>query len=489
MSRRKSALLLSRGARLHHLFREMAADLARDHRVVVLAAPEEVPGFASLPGVEVRCYETPDVVPASGRAPATSIAELRAAAAGIEREIRLPLYKAAGSYLLYGRIVRSYGGRWHYLQTEGEILQAYVGAYRLLSEIFDQVAPDVVFYETIDLISSYVAFALAHARGVFGLEFRFSPLGQGSISPAFGIFRRNPVLEYLHAHREEIAPASYAQADAILATVGEHLRRAPHARLHRRMLRDAPTSPRRLLRALVDGEALVRGLRNARWHYRSLRNRLWLERNLSLDVPAPPYVVFFMKHLPEASTCSEAPRWVYQEAIVEQLAVNAPVGLRVVVKEHPRSYGRRGPRFFGPLRDLANVVLCHPAVDNEVLLRGAEAVVVVNGAVGLEGILLGARVGVLGRPFYSVYRGVRRLDFPEDIYPALRDGTWAPAEMTEERRDFLAAYVQSVHEFGHGTGTRIYPETGGARWAGALRATMEFIEARGLKPTDFEAGL
>ena len=57
----QTVLLMSRGARLHRLFYEMAVALSADHKVVVLASPEEVPSFKKIPNVQVYPYRTPDV--------------------------------------------------------------------------------------------------------------------------------------------------------------------------------------------------------------------------------------------------------------------------------------------------------------------------------------------------------------------------------------------------------------------------------------------
>ena len=142
-----------------------------------------------------------------------------------------------------------------------------------------------------------------------------------------------------------------------------------------------------------------------------------------------------------------------------------------------------------PLQDLPNVVVCHPTVDNFDLVSHAEAVIAITGTVGLEGLVLGKRVGVLGRPYYSIYKGVRVLNYPEDIFEALQDQSWRPEDMVEERRHFLAAYIQSLYEFGHGAETKMYPASGGEKWAQALRETIHFIETYNLKPSAFDTGL
>ncbi|MBI3825259.1 MAG: hypothetical protein HY294_04620 [Candidatus Rokubacteria bacterium] len=486
---RKTVLLLSRGMRLHRFFREMAADLATDHRVVVVGAPEERASFSTIPGVIVRPHasrDIPGVVDGvDGNDPGVQEEARR-----IEREIGLPVHRAASNYLLYGRIVRGFGGRWRYLDTEAEIVAAYVAAHRHLSRIFDEFAPTAVFYETVDLVSCYVALALACRRGIFALDFRFSPLSDGQISISFGVQKRNVVLEYLYAHPEAIEPASWGRADELVGGAREHMTESAYATVHRRMVAGGRRMLAARLRAVAsDWRRGVAALRNTRWHYRAARNRAWLERHLAKSLPAPPYIAFWLQHLPEASTCAQAPRWIYQDAIVEQLAVHAPAGLTIVVKEHPRTYGRRGREFFAPLLALPNVVACHPLVDNHALLSRAEAIVAVTGSVGLDGILLGKRVGVLGRPFYTVYRGLRCLDAPEEIFGALADESWRPEQMVDERRRFLAAYVQSWHDFGHGEGGAVLPRRGGDRWAAALRRTLSFIERHGLKPADFPSGL
>ncbi|MBI3629472.1 MAG: hypothetical protein HY217_07840, partial [Candidatus Rokubacteria bacterium] len=284
--------------------------------------------------------------------------------------------------------------------------------------------------------------------------------------------------------------ASRKAADEIVGAAAEQLAHSSYAASHREMLHwNSPFNRRRLTAVLADPDRLVRAVSQASRHYRVARNRRWLERHLTRTLPAAPYVMYALQHTPEAGICSQAPRWVRQEAVIEQLAISAPAGVRVVAKEHPRTFGSRGASFFSPLTDLPNVVTCHPTVSTEALLHGADGVVAVTGSPGFEALILGKRVGVLGRPFYAAYKGVRLLDHPADVYAALADRAWRPDTMVEERREFLAAYVQSLFDFGHGDGPRLYPASGGERWAAALRDVHGFVRVHGLRPADFESGL
>ena len=481
---RKTVLILTRGLRLRPVYRKMAEELGRDHRVVVLVTHQEVPEFSSIPGVEVRCYRTPDIATVQSEGWMGTDEEIKTKVLRIEREIGLPLYKAASNFLLYGRMVKEFGGRWTYLRTERDILRSYVGAYEELSKIFDEFQPDVVHYEVIDRITNLVAFVLAYQRGIFALDFQASTLIDGKGSFRFGLWRKNVLLEHLYAQKDPILPESYTAADQILAL---GLYESGYMKRTRQLVQ--VNSPFKRILQLTARGALEKARRNFRLHVRSICNRWWLESHLSRQVPDQPYLLFYLQHVPEARLCAESPRWVNQDALIEQLAINAPSGLKIVVKEHPRTYGHRGARFFRPLKDLPNIVLCHPEVDSYQLVSGAEAIVTVTGSVGLEGLVLGKRVGVLGRPFYCVYEGVRRLDFPEDIFTQMRDPTWKPEETAQERRDFLAAYLQSLLEFGTGLTTSLNEVGDGAVWGRAMRRMLELIDRYGLRPEQFETGL
>ena len=480
---------MSRGRRLHCFFREMVGELSRDFRVVVLATDDEIASFSTLPGVDVRRYESLDLAPDPTRL-RRNIPDLRKTAAEIETRTGLPVYKAASNYILYGQFVRAHGGKWEYLRTDEEILEAYAGAYAQLSSLFVEIEPSVVFYETVDRISTYLALALAVKHGVFAFGFKFASLTQGLMNLLFGLHRKNVTLEHLYMHRDLIRPESYSLAEQFIRNYTRRPDASAYAAIHRRMTYGkSPFNGRRLLGAVTQVDQLGKYVKNLHWYGRIAANRAWLRRHLTTEIPHGKYIVYSLQHSPEASTYSQVPRWARQEVVVEQLAINAPSGVRIVVKEHPRTYGMRGREFFEPLLQIPNVVLCHPLTDNRSLLSGAEAIVALTGSVGLEGITLGKKVGVLGRPYYSCYAGVKLLDHPEDIYPALACESWNPGQMADEQRHFVAAYLQSCYEFGHGSGPNLWPSSGGEKWAHALRETMSFIETHKLKPYDFDAGL
>ncbi len=128
------------------------------------------------------------------------------------------------------------------------------------------------------------------------------------------------------------------------------------------------------------------------------------------------------------------------ERFIDEVAGAAdhlPAGWRVVFREHPSDR-------LGNASQLARLVGPRVSVDNSTdtfeLVRRAEGVVTVNSSVGLQALLLGRPVLVLGRANYAVPGMVRTAgdaDAVADAFSAARD--WAhDAPLTESFLRFLA---------------------------------------------------
>jgi len=486
MTEHKTVLILSRGVRLAPIYRETALDLARDHRVVVLMeSAEERDIWANAPGI--ICIDFVTEVSRELQAHKGRLAER---SREIERDIGLPLYKSASSYLLYRRFAIDYFGAYDHDYSEQRILEDYVGAYGVMSRLIGEYRPSLIVHEALDRILTLVTLALAYHRRIFNIGMVFaSGVKSGSIYFYYGLERENFLSTYLLRKPELIREESRREARAMIS----HARRVglpvfSHVEARRARLGQSPLQhPWRLIRRLVETRLWRNpGLAVQRW-----LNWRWLQRNLRRDIPEGPFILFLMHFQPEASTTSQSPRWVDQDRLIEQMAINAPQGIKIVVKENPLCYGWRGERYFGPLAKFTNIHLSHPLVDTQELLRRATALVTITGSSGFEAILLGTRVAVLGRPTYSVFHGVRKLDWPEQIFAALADPAWRPEDYEAELETFVAAFIQSVHALGDVEPGKKWPppKTAGPNFAAALRHTLAFIEENGLTPQDFDPGL
>lgn len=488
----KTVLLLSRGQRLSPIFADIARKLTGRCRIVAVlgswsgaAAEHEIADWAGIDGV-VRYDLLAEIKARVG-------GNLAERAADIEKEIGLPLYRSGSSYLLYRRFCKAYFGSWMgFYDTEQEMLEEFVGAHDLVMEIYDRYAPDLAFCEGPDLISHRVAQAVGHRRGTFTLGNAWNNLfGDGIAYFTYGCNRRNPRLEYYHRHPGEITQRGWDMANALigrLANGGIH--DAHYMQFHKKALSERPPLAARIVRnwrKLASLKFIPELFRSARVN----KNRRWLEQNMIRELPRDPYIVVPLHFQPEASTAMVASRWVDQDRVVEQLAVNAPRGIRIIVKENAKGFGLRGETYFGPLTDLANVDLIHPTVSNDALLRNAAAIFAIAGTAGMEGIAMGKKVAILDRPSYDQYEGARRLNYPEEIFDHLADPAWRPEDMHDERRRFLAAMAESCFYLGRPQAHIPWPqaEEAGGNYADALLAFLDLQERSGLRPQDIPVRL
>jgi hypothetical protein len=478
---RETVVILSRGGRLAAMYREAALDLSRDYRVVALMFDKaEHEAWRDAEGVV--CVDL-----AAEMAQEVEMHSLRLAERTheIERETGLPLYKAASNYLLYRRFAKEYFGGWPtWYDTERHMMEEYVGAYGALDRVLDHYRPILIVHEALDLITTLMALALAYRRRIFNIGWMFaSGTREGNCVFYYGLSRKHFVCSYLMRHPHLIAPESRQKARTVIAEAQDQ---GPPLVSHVERRRSRTGRPWQFARDVLKWG----GWRNPRLLLARIANWIWLSRHSSHDIPQSPYILFLMHLQPEASTASQAPRWVDQDRIVEQMAVNAPQGLTIVVKENPQCYGWRGKRYFGPLVDLANVRLCHPLVSTRELIRRAEALVTITGSAGLEAIMQGTRVAALGRPPYAEFPGIRLLDSPEQVFAELADPSWRPEAYAAERETYIAAYLQSVHPLGEVAPGRKWPvpKVMGPNFAAGIRRTLRFIAEHHLTPQEFDPG-
>ena len=477
---RQTIVILSRGARLAPMFHATATNLARDYRVVVIMFDRsEHAIWQNSP--EFQCVDFRSEVEAEAARHESRLAERTRE---VEAEIGISLYKAASSYLLFRRFVNEYFGFNPPLySSEREMMVEFVGSYGVLSGVIAEHRPVLVLHEGIDHISTVVTLAVAYQNNIFNLGLILAPgLGDGTMIMYYGLRRQNLIGHYLAGHPHLITDESRVKARHLISNVrrGD----APSVS-HVEVRRSALASPWRSARQLLRAGAL----RKPSHFVQRVKNWLWLRRHLRHDMPKRPFILFLLHMQPEASTTSQAPRWVDQERIVEQMAINAPQGIDIVVKENPQSFGWRGEGYFGALARFENVHLAHPLVSTQDLLRRAEALVTITGSAGFEAILLGTRVAVLGRPFYADAPGVRKLEVPEQIFSELADPSWQ-RQTPGNIEGFVAAYLQSVHYLGEVLPGRKWPIPAviGPRFADAVRRTLAFISANSLTPQQFDPG-
>jgi len=147
----------------------------------------------------------------------------------------------------------------------------------------------------------------------------------------------------------------------------------------------------------------------------SLRKHYISPRDLSkLD-----YVFYPLHKEPEVTLLVYSRPYLNQLEVVRTLARSLPVGMKLVVKEHPACLGYRRLKYYHKLLDIPNVGLLPPQTKSRDIIQHAKLVTVISGSIGLEALMLEKPVIHFGNvPFSilpdSMIRRVRDLDHTAD---------------------------------------------------------------------------
>lgn len=194
-----------------------------------------------------------------------------------------------------------------------------------------------------------------------------------------------------------------------------------------------PTTLSGALRTAVG--SFVEGRRYFRWskpgisesyymHHIPSKLRAWMKRMANLakrrlfirfapGLPERPYVFFGPPYQPEASTLASAPVWSDMLAIVRILSASLPAGFQLVVKDHPVIGGYRSLDFYRSVQELPNVVLLAEYFPTEPVVANSAMVCTLTGTVGLQALMQGKPLLLLGHVFYDCIDGILRP--PPDI--------------------------------------------------------------------------
>ena len=90
-----------------------------------------------------------------------------------------------------------------------------------------------------------------------------------------------------------------------------------------------------------------------------------------------------------------------QIELLRNIASSLPLGMKLLVKEHPRSIGLRSINFYKRLLEIPNLLFIDPMIDSLKIVKRSEFVAVISSTIGLESLIIGKPILVLGYPKYA----------------------------------------------------------------------------------------
>jgi hypothetical protein len=295
--------------------------------------------------------------------------------------------------------------------TDEELLCILQNGLVAMERLFDELKPDVVIGFICVSMLEYLAYLFARKRGVRVLNLRPTRIGD---RVTFGSLLNDPTPEFVRTLRNVEAEGSRWIEDAkryIKRVREEHGRYEgavkpsdkPAFSVNRR--RQKPwTSAVKVLRTYGRYRSGAGGRDNSVPHplravaFAALINPVRARRAARLlrdeyvtteKLKTTPYVFFPLHTEPEVSLLVYGRPFVNQIEIVRQLAMSLPVGMLLVVKEHPWMVGKRTQDAYRKLLNIPRVRLANPALTSRDLIAGAELVAVITGSIALETAILG----------------------------------------------------------------------------------------------------
>lgn len=121
----------------------------------------------------------------------------------------------------------------------------------------------------------------------------------------------------------------------------------------------------------------------------------------SLSQTKKKYIFLPLHAEPEVSLSVYARRYSNQVEFVRQVSLSLPYEYELIVKDHPRNFGKRSKHFFREISSIPNVRLLKPSVNSLSAIDASEGVVMLSGFVGFEAILRQKPVYCFGRSILS----------------------------------------------------------------------------------------
>jgi len=363
--------------------------------------------------------------------------------------------------------------------------------FRVVSGYLQREAPDFVLSEDVSCMTSYIHWAVARKYGI-----PFFVISSARIPGRIVVYRdglqewdatnrryeelrgtglskeqRAAAEDFLDRFRQHAArPAGMTERAQLPIATRDDWRRATE--LARRYVRDPmspvltfPTAPlftraRRLARAAIAKSMFEQPRQGER------------------------YVLYPIHLQPEASTLVQAPYYMNQVALIEDLAKSLPAGTRLYVKDHVSTRGRWPLSFYRSIKQCFGIRLIDPDADVPALVRNADAVAVITGTMGWEAVLLDKPTLTFGDVFFNVLPQVRKLGglSKDEWSKALREAIDHPPRDPDALLCFIAALLETSSP-GFMANPSTFPSAASADNLDLLtNALVARIEERGVHP-------
>ncbi|RJR17365.1 MAG: hypothetical protein C4581_08215 [Nitrospiraceae bacterium] len=185
-------------------------------------------------------------------------------------------------------------------------------------------------------------------------------------------------------------------------------------------------------------------LRYINMHVIKAIRRKFLSRYYTFPAQGDKYV-YYPFHVPlDVQLTARCPEFFDQETLVGRIAGALPEGYMLYIKEHPAAIGGHSlPKLKEALARHGNIKLIHPGQNSYDIIKNAACIITVNSKVGVEAIMQGKPVVVLGKTFYREKGVTIDVEDMNDVSKALAEAIRLTPDQEKSRRFLNRAFKWS----------------------------------------------
>ena len=174
--------------------------------------------------------------------------------------------------------------------------------------------------------------------------------------------------------------------------------------------------------------------------YNNISRLFYKYDNLNLVDSNHEYVYYPMHYEPEATLTYFADPYVDQSSVLHQIALSLGTKQILIVKEHPQQLGKLATDQYRRLKKICpNLMFIRGEVSSYDVLKKINLMVTLNGTAGLEAMIMGKAVIVLGKVFYSYCKSANYCKDFRELKLTVRNRLYKPVNR-DDVIDFLARF-------------------------------------------------
>ena len=169
----------------------------------------------------------------------------------------------------------------------------------------------------------------------------------------------------------------------------------------------------------------------------------FINKHLVRQIRNESFIYFPLHMEPERVLLIGAPFYSDQRAVIGNIAKSIPIGYKLYVKEHPimRIVGWRNVSFYKEIIELPNVVLLHPSVSHEELIKKSSLVITIAGTTGQEAAFYNKPSILMTDQQYSHLPSVHKIKSIDELPQAIKTCLSKQGDPT-----LLGEYVEMIKE-------------------------------------------